>query len=130
VVLVGFGTHRGRVIAGDEWGAPMRRMRVPNARGGSWEDTLHRATDGESALLVFDDADDGGVPGLDAPVEHRAIGVVYDPRREKWGNYVPTIVPRRYDAFLFIDETRALDALHLAERAVHDEVAETYPSGM
>src|SRR5512132_4565794 len=32
VVLVGFGTNRGTVIAGDEWGAPMRRMRVPPAR--------------------------------------------------------------------------------------------------
>src|SRR3954466_15040468 len=28
VVLVGFGTHRGTVIAGQEWGAPMERMRV------------------------------------------------------------------------------------------------------
>ena len=34
VVLVGFGSHRGSVIAGDEWGAPMRRMPVPPARGG------------------------------------------------------------------------------------------------
>jgi erythromycin esterase len=130
VVLVGFGTHRGTVIAGDEWGEPMRRMRVPAARPGSWEDTLHHATDGRDALLVFDGTDDGGVPGLDEPVDHRAIGVVYDPRREAWGNYVPTIVPRRYDAFAFIDETHALDALHLEERHGHDEVAETYPSGM
>jgi erythromycin esterase-like protein len=130
VVLVGFGTHRGSVIAGDEWGEPMRRLRVPEARAGSWEDLLHRAAGGDDALLVFDSADDGGVPGLDTPVDHRAIGVVYDPRREKWGNYVPTIVPRRYDAFLFVDESRALDPLHLTERAEHDEVAETFPSGM
>ena len=31
-VLVGFGTHRGTVIAADEWGAPMERMRVPRAQ--------------------------------------------------------------------------------------------------
>jgi erythromycin esterase-like protein len=130
VVLVGFGTHRGSVIAGEEWGAPMRAMRVPEARAGTWEDALHRAGGGADRLLVFDDADDGGVPGLDRPIDHRAIGVVYDPRREKWGNYVPTIVPRRYDAFLFVDQTRALDPLHMAERAEHDEVAETFPSGM
>ena len=80
-----------------------------------------------SALLVFDDADDGGVPGLDEPIDHRAIGVVYDPRHERWGNYVPTIMPRRYDAFLFIDETRALSPLHLPVRV--GEVPETFPSG-
>jgi hypothetical protein len=38
-------------------------------------------------------------------------------------------MPRRYDAFLFIDETRALDALHMPVRVDH-EPPETYPSGM
>lgn len=58
-----------------------------------------------------------------------AIGVVYDPRAERWGNYVPTIVPRRYDAFCYVDETRALDPLHMPV-LVDGEVPETYPSGM
>ena len=43
VVLVGFGSYRGSVIAGDEWEAPMESMRVPPGREGSWEDILHRA---------------------------------------------------------------------------------------
>jgi len=128
VVLVGFGSHRGAVIAGEEWGAPMERMRVPDARKGSWEDVMHEATIGTNGMLViFDDADDGGIAGLDEPIDHRAIGVVYDPSHERWGNYVPTIVPRRYDAFLFIDETRALSPLHLPVRV--GEVPETFPSG-
>ncbi len=33
VVLVGFGSYRGSVIAGARWGAPMQRMTVPPARG-------------------------------------------------------------------------------------------------
>jgi erythromycin esterase len=131
VVLVGFGSHHGSVIAGEEWGAPMERMRVPEARPGSWEDVMHdalQASDGSgSALVVFDDTSDGGFPGLDEPIAHRAIGVVYDPRQEHWGNYVPTIVPRRYDAFMFIDETHALSPLHLPVRV--GEVPETFPSG-
>ena len=130
VVLVGFGSHRGSVIAGRQWEAPMESMTVPPAREGSWEDLLHRAGDGKDLLLVFDAADDGGIAGLSSPIDHRAIGVVYDPRRERWGNYVPTILPRRYDAFLFVDETRGLDPLHMPARLQHDEVAETYPSGM
>jgi erythromycin esterase len=127
VVLVGFGTHRGTVIAADEWGAPMQRMRVPVAREGSFEEAMHDASVGD-ALMLFDGSDDAGVRGFDEPMGHRAIGVVYDPDHERWGNYVPTIVPRRYDAFLYIDETRSVDPLHMPIK-VAGEPPETYPSG-
>jgi erythromycin esterase len=128
VVLIGFGTHRGTVIAGEEWGAPMRRMRVPPAREGSFEDAAHVSRAGDM-LLLFNGTDDGGVPGLDEPIGHRAIGVVYDPRNEHWGNYVPTIVPKRYDALIHIDETAGVDALHMPVM-VDGEPPETFPSGM
>jgi erythromycin esterase-like protein len=127
VVLVGFGTHRGTVIAAEEWGAPMERMRVPPARAKTFEDAMHEAAVGD-ALLIFDGTDDGGVRGLDEPLGHRAIGVVYDPDAERWGNYVPTLMARRYDAFLYVDETRAVDPLHMPVR-VGGEPPETYPSG-
>lgn len=126
-VLVGFGTHRGTVIAAEEWGAPMERMRVPPARPDSFEEAMHDASVGD-ALLLFDGSDDGGVPGLGEPIGHRAIGVVYDPGGERWGNYVPTLMARRYDALLYIDETRAVDPLHMAVH-VGGEPPETYPSG-
>ena len=128
VVLVGFGTHHGTVIAAEEWGAPMERMRVPKARQGSWEDICHRENE-DDKLFVFTDEPHGGAPGLEAPREHRAIGVIYDPRNERWGNYVPSTLPRRYDAFLYIDETHAVDPLHMPAR-VGGEPPETYPSGM
>jgi erythromycin esterase-like protein len=133
VVLIGFGTHRGTVIAGEEWGAPMRRMRVPAARAGSIEHALHDAVTGrlphDNAMLIFNGEPDGGIEGLASPLDNRAIGVVYDPDAERYGNYVPTIVSRRYDAFLFIDETRALDPLHMRVE-VAGEPPETYPTGM
>jgi erythromycin esterase-like protein len=128
VRLIGFGTHRGTVIASDEWGAPMERMAVPTAKAGSFEETLFDAGVGDS-LLLFDGSNDGGVPGLDEPIGHRAIGVVYDPQQERWGNYVPSIVPKRYDAFIYIEETRAVDPLHMPVR-IDGEVPETFPSGM
>lgn len=127
VALVGFGTHRGSVIAASEWGAPMRRMSVPKARTGSWEDLLH-GTRPENRLLLSRDADGLSDTG-DVPVDHRAIGVVYEPRAERWGNYVPTLITQRYDAFMFLDETHALDPLHLPV-VIDREVLETYPSGM
>lgn len=128
VVLVGFGTHRGTVIAGAEWGETMERMRVPVARDGSLEDLMHQALNGDG-LFIFDGSSNGGIPGFDQAIDHRAIGVVYDPYAERLGNYVRTIVPRRYDAFLFIDESRAVDPLHMPV-VVDGEVSETYPTGM
>jgi erythromycin esterase-like protein len=128
VVLVGFGTHRGTVIAAEEWGAPMQRMRVPPARPDTFEEAMHDAAVGDALLLFDRDSDDGGVPGLAEPMGHRAIGVVYDPAAERWGNYVPTLVAQRYDAFLYLDETRAVDPLHMPVR-VGAEPPETYPTG-
>jgi len=126
VVLVGFGSHRGGVIAGKEWEAPMERMRVPPGRPGSWEDVLHQAGE-DDKLLIF-----GDVPRGDPMLEargHRAIGVVYRPQYEQYGNYVPTVLPRRYDAFLYIDQTEALHPLHLQPHT-GGEVPETFPSGV
>ena len=113
VVLVGFGGYRGGVIAGDRWGARMARMAVPPARRGSVEALLHDAV-GEDALFVWSRAERPG--WLDRRLDHRAIGVVYRPEREKRGNYVPTVLGERYDAFLYLEETTPLQPLHL-ERA-------------
>ncbi len=128
VVLVGFGTHRGTVIAGPEWGETMERMRVPVGRDGSLEDLMHQAVNGDG-LFIFDGSANGGISGLDQALDHRAIGVVYEPHAERLGNYVRTIVPRRYDAFVFIDESRAVDPLHMPV-VVDGEAPETYPTGM
>jgi erythromycin esterase-like protein len=135
-VLVGFGTHRGSVIAGRTWEAPLERMRVPPAREGSWEDVLHQASRSlresrrqatADMLLVFGQRDQAGP--LATSRGHRAIGVVYQPEREV-GNYVPTVLPKRYDAFLFLDESQALDPLYEVAARDEGEVPETYPTGV
>jgi erythromycin esterase len=126
VLLVGFGSHRGSVIAGNRWDAPMEIMRVPPARAGSWEDVLHQAG-AEDKLLLMPESHRAG--SLRKRRGHRAIGVVYHPEYEYLGNYVPTVLPRRYDAFLYLDETQALHPLPLIPQT-EQEVPETYPSGM
>ena len=125
VVLVGFGTHRGTVVAGESWGAPMRETDVPAARPDSLEDVLH-ATAPAQALFVFPPED--RPPLLTEEIGHRAIGVVYRPDRERWANYVPTVLAERYDAFLWFDETRAVRPLHTATVDVREP--ETFPSGV
>lgn len=127
VVLIGFGSSRGSVIAGQEWEAPMQRMEVPPGRPGSWEDVLNRAG-AEDRLLLLD-----GARGSEEFLEergHRAIGVVYRPGYERYGNYVPTVLPLRYDAFLYLKETEALRPLAEVKARNDGEVPETYPSGV
>ena len=126
VALVGFGSYRGSVIAAQQWEAPMQRMQVPPARPGSWEDVLHQV--GPSDRLLLLDEARKSEPCLEER-GHRAIGVVYRPQDESYGNYVPTVLPHRYDAFLYLDQTEALQPLHTAETD-SAEAPETYPSGM
>ncbi|MFQ3318774.1 MAG: erythromycin esterase [Natronomonas sp.] len=124
VEVVGFGTHRGDVIAADEWGDTPREMRVPEAQDGSYEDAFN-AADAEDRLLFTDRIEDGDA--LAEPRGNRAIGVVYRPALES-GNYVPTDLKERYDALIHIDETEALHALDTHPE--RERVPELYPYGV
>lgn len=122
VYIVGFGSHKGTVIASDRWGGKVKKMKVPAARRGSWEYLLHKAGAEDKILLSSALRKD---PFYMKTFGHRAIGVQYDPAYES-GNYVPTVIPERYDAFIYIDKT---NALHPIPVQVKNEPPDTYPSG-
>ncbi len=104
VYIVGFGSYEGSVMAARSWGAARQVMNVPAAPKGTWEAMLHGIAPLNKIVLL---------QALNAEAEfkrsigHRAIGVVYHPEQER-GNYVPSVLPDRYDAFVFIDKTKAL----------------------
>jgi erythromycin esterase-like protein len=124
VYLVGFGTYSGTVIAGEAWGAPMEELEVPHAREGSIEYQLHlESTNNRYLLFNTEDIQQK----YETSIRHRAIGVVYDPEREQYGNYVPTRLSQRYDAFIFLDQTKALHPLHMKPH--NEKMPETYPFG-
>lgn len=124
VALVGFAGHRGMVLAAEGWGQPEHVFYVPSARSGSHEGLLHAALDGPA---VLDFGDDRSGPWLTARRGHRAIGVVYDPRRES-GNYVPTVMGGRYDALIWFEDTTALHPLR-HELPPREPELETEPTG-
>ncbi|MFG2064345.1 erythromycin esterase family protein [Micromonospora sp. NPDC048871] len=124
VVLIGFGGWRGSVIAAPRWGSPAEPMVVPPARAGSVEALLHQLMP-KRAVLVFEGPDQPG--WVTDTLDHRAIGVVYDPSFESWGNYVPTRLGQRYDAFIWCDETTAL---HPLPALTTPGEMETYPAGV
>jgi erythromycin esterase len=125
VVLVGFGSYKGTVVAGRSWGDKMQYMNVPAAGKGSWEYLLHKAGVQDKLLLMDDFMND---IFMENRLGHRAIGVVYNPEYEQYGNYVPSILPMRYDAFIYIDETNGVHPLHIKPDG--HQVPETYPFGV
>ncbi|MEX0646841.1 MAG: erythromycin esterase family protein [Balneolaceae bacterium] len=120
--LYGFGSSKGTVVAGESWGAPMKKMLLPEALKDSWEHLLSRMGRENQVLFVNELA---GYEPLRDFVGHRAVGVVYDPEHESYGNYVPSVLPQRYDAFHFIDETMALHPIHI--KPAGNKIPETYP---
>ena len=101
---IGFGTYEGTVIAADSWGDPFEIINVPPAPLSKWEGQLHAASPEDKVLLFNDENREL----FNEWIGHRAIGVVYHPAFEAYGNYVPSRVGSRYDAFIFINQTTAL----------------------
>ena len=143
-VLIGFSTYDGTVIAAEEWGAKMEIMNVPAAKEGSWDYILHHEYGNlennlKDRLVIFERNNDINNILIsnrtdflyDEKFENRgqrAIGVVYNPKYERYGNYVPTILSLRYDLLLFIDSTNALYPLHIKQ--VEDkDLPDTFPRG-
>ena len=129
VGIVGLGTHTGTVTASHSWGGREQTFRIPPAPPGSWDAHFHEALklrNWKSGFILFQDQDRGG-PFAEV-LGQRAIGVVYQPRHEGRLNQVPTSLSERYDAFIFVDETRALHSLHAG--AESGKFPETWPGGV
>ncbi len=108
VFLIGFTTFQGTVMAGSSWGSPMKEMTIPPAVPNSLEHKLNKIAE-DKFYMIFDEKD-----RKDKNLEvmgNRAVGVVYNPKGDK-RQFVPTIVPMRYDALFFFKKTTALRALN------------------
>lgn len=128
VGLVGFGTYSGTVTASYIWNGPVITFDIPEARPGSVEEACHSVIANVTSsdfYLMFDPLKHG--TALSEVKGHRAIGVVYDPDIEHRGNYVATSLANRYDAFIFLDHTNALNPLHVTFDK--HKFPETYPHG-
>jgi erythromycin esterase-like protein len=126
--LIGFGTHTGTVTAADDWDSPRQQKRVLPSRSDSYERACH---DSGIARFLLDLA-----PGrhealrrrLAEPRLERFIGVIYRPETERWSHYSEAVLPEQFDAFVWFDETTALEALGPQEPG--GGLPETYPFGV
>lgn len=109
VVLVGFSTHRGQVRAAGGWGRPDRVWRLKPALPGSWADLLHQT--GLPAFSLVFRGDSELAAAFAAPRLDRAVGVSYEPHRERQSHYFNTRLSQQFDAVIHIDVTRAVEPL-------------------
>ncbi|WP_054636621.1 erythromycin esterase family protein [Thalassobacillus sp. C254] len=107
IYAIGLGTHRGSVTAARKWGEPAEEMTVPEAVAGSWEDLLHQAG-GYDKYIMFTNENR---TFFQKSIGHRAIGVTYNPLVEHLGNYVPSRLSDRYDAFIHVEKTNPLSPI-------------------
>lgn len=128
VALVGFGTYTGTVIASTAWDGKTEVMKIPPGVEGSLEALLHGAVPFVGAKnFYFNLADLKHEEIYKDYLGHRAIGVVYHPKYETRGNYVPTVLSKRYDTFIFFDHSSALTPLNI--KFDRDKIPDTFPFG-
>jgi erythromycin esterase len=128
VSLVGFGTFSGTVTAARAWDGGVETMELPPAKPGSYECAFHKAAGKLGAKDFFLDLQEVRDGPLAETRGHRAVGVVYHPQYEQFGNYVPTSLAQRYDAFLYLDQTTALNSL--PQEFDRGLIPETWPQGL
>jgi len=67
VALVGFGTFKGSVIASNSWGGEVKKLQVPSARKGSYDELFHQYCQelkSEGCWVIFDHLEEEKKKGI------------------------------------------------------------------
>jgi erythromycin esterase-like protein len=123
---IGFTTYDGTVTAASDWGLNAERKLVRPALEGSLESLLHTVGIPQFVLHM----DDERLAGFATPLLERAIGVIYRPQTERQSHYFHARVAEQFDALIHVDRSTALVPLEPSPHWYHEEIPETYPSGL
>jgi len=126
VRVIGFTTYDGTVTAASDWDADAERKLVRPALDGSIESLLHAVGIPQFVLQMQDER----LAGFVTPLLERAIGVIYRPQTERQSHYLHARVSEQFDLLIHVDRTTALVPLEPSPHWYHEEVPETYPSGL
>ena len=126
--LLGFTTHDGTVTAASDWDGETERKTIRPSLPDSIERLLHGV--GLPSFLLTIRGNDEVAGNLPDGLLERAIGVIYLPESERVSHYFQTDVASQFDALIHIDRTSALHPLDESPSWRHDEVPDTYPSGI
>jgi erythromycin esterase-like protein len=108
---VGFGTDHGTVAAASDWDGPMEIKTVRPARRDSYEWLCHAAERPGFLLSLRDPVRPEVREELGPARLERAIGVIYRPETELQSHYFEATLPDQFDAWIWFDETSAVQPL-------------------
>jgi erythromycin esterase-like protein len=123
---IGFTTYDGTVTAASDWDSDAERKVVRPALDGSIEALLHSVGEPQFTLDLHDER----LGGYATPLLERAIGVIYRPQTERQSHYFHARVAEQFDTLIHVDRSTALVPLEPSPHWYHEEVPETYPSGL
>ncbi len=123
--LAGFLTDHGTVMAASCWGGPARVKTLNPGRADSYEGLFHSLN----------------VPAFHVPFRHsaavsrhlreprleRAVGVIYQPDKERNSHYFRASLSSQFDEITWVDQTSAVKPLR---HSVETEEPDTYPFGI
>lgn len=122
---IGFGTDHGTVAAASDWDGPMEVKTVRPSHPQSYEQQFHRSG-APGLILPLRDSAPELIAELGKPRLERAIGVIYRPETELASHYFEAELPRQFDEYIWLDETKAVTPL---ETRMLQGVPDTYPFG-
>lgn len=126
--LLGFTTHAGTVTAASEWDSPAELKQIRPSRPDSYEKLFHNTGLGNFLLPMRGRKT---VSKLLSPRRlERAIGVIYLPDSERMSHYFHADITSQFDAVIHFDQSFALIPLDRTMHWRHDEVPDTFPSGI
>ncbi|MDR5806770.1 protein-L-isoaspartate(D-aspartate) O-methyltransferase [Caballeronia sp. LZ019] len=126
--LIGFGTHGGTVAAASDWDEPMQVMNVRPSRADSYEQQFHLAGVNRCMVDLRPGVADALREALSEERLERFIGVIYRPDTELYSHYAQAELPAQFDAFVWFDTTRAVQAMPAPQAS--PDAPETFPFGL
>ncbi len=124
---IGFGTDHGTVAAASAWDGPMEVKTVQPSHPQSYERQFHLTNTPGLLLPLRAGHELDIVAELAKPRLERAIGVIYRPETELASHYFEAELPRQFNEYIWIDQTKAITPLPAGQI---QGVPDTYPFGV
>jgi len=129
--LIGFGTNSGTVAAASDWDGPMEVKSLRPTVAKSYERQCHAVSDetgNRHFMLPLATNMMASLRGqLETPRLERAIGVIYRPETELASHYFQAVLPRQFDEYIWLDDTKAVTPFATADL---EGLPDTYPFGL
>ena len=125
--LIGFTTYTGTVTATSNWDEPPQLKKVRPGLHDSYELLFHQ-TKIPNFFLNLQDERTREI--LSRTRLERAIGVIYRPETERISHYFHANLPNQFDGVIHFDTTRAVEPLDKVSSWKHEDVPETFPTGI